>query len=139
MSQNILLGLFFGIGIILILLGIWFVARMYGRHSIEMDAECIDISSETTGYGVFPRTYSLNAKAPVYRYWFRGTAYIGQPLLRSNRPGYRPKLGPCKIRINPKHPERVYSSERKHVAGIMIGIGLLYLVLVVVAVWILPM
>lgn len=57
MSQNILLGLFFGIGIILILLGIWFVARMYGRHSIEMDAECIDISSETTGYGVFPRTY----------------------------------------------------------------------------------
>ena len=137
--QHILSALFLGAGIILVLFGIWFVARMYGRHSIEVDAECIDISSETTGYGVFPRTYYLNAKAPVYRYWFRGTAYIGQPLLRSNRPGYRPKLGPCKILINPKHPERVYSSERKHVAGIMIGIGLLYLVLVVVAVWILPM
>lgn len=139
MPQHILLGLFFGAGIFLILLGIWFVARMYGRHSIEVDAECIDIPSETVGYGVFPRTYHLNAKAPVYRYWFRGTIHIGQPLLRSNRLCYRPKLGHCKIRINPQHPEKVYSPERKHVAGIMIGIGVLYLALVVVAVWILPM
>lgn len=139
MLQHFTILLIIGLGVMLILLGIWLVARMYGRHSVEVDAECIDISSKTVSCGIQPRTYYLNAKAPVYRYWFRGAAYLGQPLLRSNRPGYRPKLGPCKIRINPKHPEKVYSTERKYAAGILIGIGVFYLVLVGVVVWIFPM
>lgn len=126
------------LGIILIGIGIVLLAQMYGPWSTKVDAECIDVSGKSVSLGVFPRTHYRNTKAPMYRYWYGGKEYLGQPLLRSNRPGYHPKLGPCEIRINSKHPEKVYSSERKSVAGMMIGIGALYLVMEFIALKFLP-
>ncbi|MCD8147269.1 MAG: DUF3592 domain-containing protein [Clostridiales bacterium] len=129
-----LLLLFLVLGILLILLGVWLVARMYGSHSTEVEAECIDISIETVRMGTGPGeyTYFKDAKAPVYRYRYNGVVYTSQPLLRSNRRGYRPVSGPARIRINPEHPERVYSPERKYVRVILVSIGGAYVLLSVV-------
>ncbi len=129
-----LLLLFLALGVFLILLGIWVVARMYGTHSAEVEAECIDISTETVRMGTGPGdyTYFKDAKAPVYRYRYNGVVYTSQPILRSNRRGYRPTPGPARIRINPDHPERVYSPERKYVRIILVSIGGAYVVLSVV-------
>ncbi len=130
----ILFALFALVGIFLIGLGIWIQARAYGRHSVEVEAECIEIEESDYKDRTDPQNpvYMRNVKQPVYRYWYQSQYYTSAPVLKSNRPGYRPKLGPCKIRINPDHPERVYSSERKTAAVILIAIGCLYLVMVVV-------
>ena len=125
--------LFIILGIGLIGLGIWILAKMYGRHSVEVDAECVDISSKTVYWGIWPHRHHLNTKVPTYHYWYSGKEYIGQSTLRSGRSGYRPKLGPCKIRINTEHPERIYSTERKAAAAILILVGSIYLIVVVVA------
>ncbi|MCD8190061.1 MAG: DUF3592 domain-containing protein [Clostridiales bacterium] len=130
----VLLLLFLVLGAFLILLGVWVVARMYGNHSTEVEAECIDISIETVRMGTGPGeyTYFKDAKAPVYRYQYNGVVYTSQPILRSNRRGYRPVPGPTRIRINPEHPERVYSPERKYVRVILVGVGSAYVLLSVV-------
>lgn len=127
------------LGGLLIVISIGLLIRMYGRRSVEVDAECIDISSKTVHVGAFPSTKYRNTKAPVYRYRYQGKEYISQPVLRSNRPGYHPKTGPCRIRIDRRHPEKVFSSERKAVAGLLIGMGSLYIVAMVVAVRVLPL
>ena len=127
------------LGGLLIAIGIGLLIRMYGRRSVEVDAECIDISSKTVHVGAFPSTKYHNTNVPVYRYRYQGQEYISQPVLRSNRPGYHPKTGPCRIRIDRRHPEKVFSSERKAVAGLLIGMGSLYIVAMVVAVRVLPL
>ncbi|MDO4619336.1 MAG: hypothetical protein Q4B09_01830 [Lachnospiraceae bacterium] len=73
-----------------------------------------------------------DTKRPVYKYWYNGQYYTSAPMLRSNRKGYRPEYGKCRIRINPDHPEKVYSSERKYAAIILILIGSLYLLMVLI-------
>ena len=137
----LLLGLFVLFGIAFIGIGIWVMVRMYGKHSVEVDAECVDISVTTETTGVRPADYThyMNVKRPVYRYWYDGKQYEGMPFLSSNRPGYRPTLGPCKIRINPDFPQKIYSSERKFVAALFIGIGLLYVAISVVAAYVAPL
>lgn len=127
------------LGGLLIAIGVRLLVRMYGRRSVAVDAECIDVSSKTVHVGAFPSTKYRNTKAPVYRYRYQGKEYISQPVLRSNRPGYRPKTGPCRIRIDRRHPEKVFSSERKAVVGLLIGMGSLYIVAMVVAVRVLPL
>lgn len=127
------------LGGLLIAIGVRLLVCMYGRRSVEVDAECIDISSKTVHVGAFPSTKYHNTKAPVYRYRYQGQEYISQPVLRSNRPGYHPKTGPCRIRIDRRHPEKVFSSERKAVAGLLIGMGILYIIATAVAVRVLPL
>ncbi|MCD7822157.1 MAG: DUF3592 domain-containing protein [Clostridiales bacterium] len=125
---------FFVLGVFLILLGVWIGARMYGKHSVEVDAECVDVSTETVRMGTGPGdyTYYKDARLPVYRYRYNGVMYTSQPVLRSNRRGYRPALGPTTIRVNPEHPERVYSPERKYVRILLVSIGGAYVVLSVI-------
>lgn len=139
MEPFAIIGIFALLGVAIIILGIGLLTQMYGRNSIEVDAECVDVSVRDVTMGALPRTRYRNTKAPVYRYQFQGREYIGQPILRSNRPGYRPKIGPCRIRIDRRHPEKVFSSERKAVAGLLIGMGVLYIIATAVAVRVLPL
>ncbi len=133
-DDMLVFAIFFVLGIFLIGLGIWIQARAYGRHSVEVDAECVEVEESDYKTSADPAdyTYMKDAKRPVYRYWYQGQYYTSAPMLRSNRPGYHPQLGACKIRINPDHPERVYSSERKFASIILIGIGSLYIIMVIV-------
>ncbi len=130
----LILIIFTVLGIFLIGLGIGIQRRAYGKHSVEVEAECIEVMREDykTGVSTSDSTYLHNAALPVYRYWYNGQYYTSSPLLRSNRRGYRPQLGKCMIRINPDHPERVYSSERKFAAAILIFIGSIYLLMVLI-------
>lgn len=132
-----LLIIFGSIGILLIIIGVVMLVHIY-FSSVVVDAECINISSSTVSIGAFPRTHYRNAKAPVYRYRYESREYVSSPIMRSNRPGYRPRLGMCKIRIGRKHPDRVFSSEQKPVAALLIGIGALYLVIEFIALKFLP-
>lgn len=119
-------------GIAFIVVGIWITARMFGKHSVEVKAECIDIIQHNAVHeDIRPgrQTTYVGAKVPVYHYWYKGKEYTSRPTLVSNRPGYHPQLGPCTIRINPAHPEKVYSTERKSITGIFLFIGILYIVL----------
>lgn len=133
-----LLIIFSSIGILLIIAGIGVLVRMY-RSSAVVDAECIEVRSEAVAVGAFPRTYYRDAKTPVYRYRYEGREYVGSPFLQSNRPGFHPQLGPCKVRISRKNPEKVFSSERKPVAVLLIGMGILYLIAVAVAAMVAPL
>lgn len=95
----LLLGFFVLFGIAFIGVGIWVMVRMYGKHSVEVDAECVDISVTTETTGVRPADYThyMNVKRPVYRYWYDGKQYEGMPFLSSNRPGYRRLLDHAKF------------------------------------------
>ncbi len=130
----LIVSIFVIIGMFLIGLGIWIDRRAYGKHSVEVEAECIHVEHEDyrTGVGVSDSTYLHDAKLPVYRYWYNGQYYTSTPMLRSNRRGYNPQLGKCRIRINPDHPEKVYSSERKFASRILIGIGSGYLIMIAI-------
>lgn len=135
----LLIGAFLLVGIGLIWLGIWLVTRMYGKHSVEISAECIDINihdsyHETRDDDGLTTVVVKDLKLPIYRYWYHGKEYVSQPILASNRKGYKPQLGKCYIRINPAHPERIYSTERKAAAKLLVGIGIMYLAIVVIAV-----
>ncbi len=136
-ASYVLLFVFTAVGVLLIGLGTWIHRRMYGKHSVEVRAECIDVNVEDYQSGFKPEdyTYYKNTNRPVYKYTYDGKEYISQPFLQSNRPGYNPQTGPCTIRINPDHPERVYSTERKYAAMILDGIGIVYLVIALI-VWI---
>ncbi len=129
-----LLGLFVLIGLFLIGLGVWIQRRAYGKHSVEVKAECIEVIHEDYKTSIDPTdyTYLRDARRPVYRYWYNGQYYTSAPLLRSNRRGYRPMTGKCRIRIHPDHPERVYSPERKFASGILILIGSVYILMVII-------
>lgn len=122
------------LGVALVVAGIWIIARMYGKHAVEVEAECVDVAVGTLEMGSSPgeKTCFWKVKRPHYRYYYEGTVYCSQPLLQSNRPGYHPQKGPCTIRINPDHPERVYSSERKFAGGILIVIGSGYLLMLLI-------
>ncbi len=137
--KTILLSVFAGGGMMMVLIGILIWRRLWGNNSVEVAAECIDRNAHTAVIGMgMDRTYYPNAKKPIYRYWYAGKEYISGPLLASNRPGYQPKLGRCTIRINPNHPERVYSPERKFAALILISIGVMWLLAAVLMAVLLP-
>lgn len=132
-----LLIIFGSLGILLIIFGVAMLAHIY-FSSVVVDAECINISSSTVSIGTFPRTHYRDAKAPVYRYRYDNREYVSSPIMRSNRPGYRPRLGMCKIRISRKHPDKVFSSEQKLAAALLIGMGALYLGVEAAAAMVLP-
>ena len=94
----LLFGLFFFVGVGLIIIGIWLVARMYGKHAVEIYAECIEVDErnqfvEAYG-GEFSSTVEFKgAKLPMYRYYYCGKEYISAPKLRTNRKKYHPVLG----------------------------------------------
>lgn len=134
------LGFVTALGLALTIFGIHVTAKMYGKHSVEVEAECIGVKvgDETIGISPRYRKHYFDVKKPVYRYWYRGKEYIGSPTLTSNRPGYSPKAGPCKIRINPDRPESIYSSERKFVSAILISIGISFMVLPWLSLLVLP-
>lgn len=124
----VLFGVFLLVGGFLILLGVLIWRKLWNGCSVEVEAECIDIGLHTEALGTGPeRTYFPNAKRPVYRYVYQGRRYESGPKLSSNRRGYQPELGRCTIRIDAKHPEKVYSPERKFAALILISIGVLWL------------
>lgn len=132
-----LLIIFGSIGILLIIIGVAMLVRIY-FSSVVVDAECINISSSIVSIGAFPRTHYRNAKAPVYRYQYENREYVSSPIMRSNRPGYRPRLGMCKIRISRKYPDKIFSSEQKLAAAFLIGMGVLYLGVVAAVAMALP-
>lgn len=137
--RTILLAVFLFGGILLVLLGILIWRRLWGGNSVEVEAECIDLNVHTATLGFSTdRTYFPNSKRPVYRYYYEGRQYIASPRLSSNRPGYNPELGRCTIRINPKHPQKVYSPERKSAAIILIGIGAAWIAVAVLLAALLP-
>lgn len=133
----ILISVFIVGGLLLIVLALWIWSKLWGKGSVQIDAECLDINVHTakTGTGI-NRTYFRNAKKPVYRYYYNGQEYISSPLLSSNRQGYQPETGYCKIWIHPRHPNKVYSYERKAVALILIFIGTLWMVLGIAAIFV---
>lgn len=113
-------------GTILIIAGILTISRLYGKRSVEVDAECLGVNIKDVHMGIgagYEHTVYHNTKNPVYRYYYNGKEYISSPLLSSNRPGYHPETGYCKIRINPNKPQKVYSSERKFAGAILIIVG----------------
>lgn len=113
-------------GIILTIAGILIISRLYGKRSVEVDAECLGVNIKDVHMGSSPnddQTIYHNTQTPVYRYTYQGKQYTSSPLLSSNRPGYHPETGYCKIRINPNKPEKVYSSERKFAGVILMIIG----------------
>lgn len=130
----------FGIGgVMMVLLGILIWRKLWGDNSVEVAAECIDRNAHTAVIGMgMDRTYYPDAKKPKYRYWYGGKEYISGPVLASNRPGYQPQPGRCTIRIDPNHPERVYSPERKFAALILIAIGVIWLLVAVLMGILLP-
>lgn len=135
----ILLSLFFFGGILLILLGFFIWYRLWNCGSVEVDAECIDVCRETIALGGgSDRTWFPNTTRPVYHYYYEGKDYTSSPLLASNRPGYAPALGHCKVRINRKHPEKLYSPERKFAALILISVGGVWIVAAVMLAILLP-
>lgn len=134
----LLIGFFLG-GILMILLGFLIWRRLWDCGSVEVDAECIDVHQQTVALGTgSDRTFIPNAKRPVYRYYYEGKHYTASPLLASNRPGYAPVPGACKVRINRKHPEKIYSPERRFAARILIAIGAMWVVIAGVLAVILP-
>ena len=122
--EALLLCVFGGGGAFLIALGALILAPLYGWRSVEVEAECVDTIERNVEFGsAGDRTVFPGARKPVYRYYYNGVRCTASPMLTSNRPGYHPERGWCTIRINPKHPERVYSSERRFAAAILMGIG----------------
>lgn len=101
-------------GLAMIIGGILVISRLYGNRSYEADAEC-----------TIPNAFYPNPQRPIYRYTYNGKEYKSSPVTVSNRPRYRPVPGPCKIRINPHHPEIIYSAERKFSGTILIFLGIL--------------
>lgn len=137
-TPNLLLLLIFPVGgVIMVIAGILTITRLYGNRSVEVDAECIGITVRDMQMGLTPgeRTTYHNTKRPRYRYFYEGKEYISSPLLSSNRPGYRPETGYCKIRINPSKPEKVYSSERKFAGIILISIGSSWLLVTILVIF----
>lgn len=125
-TTTFLFMIFTGGGILLLTVGILIISRLYGKRSVEVDAECLDVDIHDvhmSSLSTHDHTVYRNTKNPVYRYYYNGKEYTSSPLLRSNRPGYHPQVGHCKIRINPDKPEIVYSSERKFAGAILIIIG----------------
>ncbi len=123
--------IFLVVGIFLLVLGIMIRQRMYGKHSVAIDAICIEVEENDvkTNDGIM-----YGAKRPLYRYEYNGKQYTSSPSLQSDRTEYQPKLGKCRIRINPNHPERVYSTERRFVSDILIGIGTAYIMITIIIV-----
>lgn len=120
------------LGLFMLLLGLWILSPLWGFRSVEVEAECVAVQTGTASLGKRPdKTYYPDSKLPVYRYTYQGETYQSSPLLTSNRRGYKPKEGPCTVRINPMHPERVYSSERKFAAAILLSIGAIWIVLAI--------
>ena len=132
----ILVSVFLVGGIALVLLG-WLIWRkLWGNHSVQVQAMCVGVNVSTVRTGVgLQHTHYQGAKRPVYEYEYQGIKYTGSPLMVSNRKGYRPEPGPCTIRINPKHPERVYSSERKFAALVLIFVGSGWVVAAALMAW----
>lgn len=127
-------------GIILLIAGILIISRLHGNRSVEVEAECLGVDIRDIQIGTNPsdRTTYHNAKRPIYRYSYHGQEYVSSPLLSSNRPGYHPKPGFCKIRINPDKPEKVYSSERKFAGTILIIIGISWILVTILVVFLTP-
>lgn len=137
--KTLLLSAFLLGGALLILLGLLIWRRLWDCGSVEVPAECVDLNIHTEMLGtVSDRTYFPNSRRPVYRYRYEGQEYCSSPLLSSNRSGYEPALGRCTIRINPEHPEKVYSPERKFAALVLIGIGSMWIVVAALALILLP-
>lgn len=138
--KTVLLAAFFFVGALLVLLGVLIWRKLWNCCSVEVEAECIDLGLHTETIGVSPdRTHFYGAKRPVYRYYYEGKRYESGPRLSSNRRGYRPELGSCTIRIDPNHPEKVYSPERRYAALMLILIGAMWLVLAGLTAFVLPM
>jgi len=115
-------------GAFLVLLGFFIWRKLWDNYSVPVEAECIDLNEHTEKVGTgIDKTYFYDAKHPIYKYIYEGNEYISGPKLSSNRPGYKPKVGNCIIRINPENPKIVYSSERKFVAIILILIGSIWI------------
>ena len=123
-----LLGAIFVVaGIVALALAIRFKRKREG-DSAEVDAECVDIKTGSQYMG--PSTDRMvmnNLKVPEYRYSYNGQEYTSSPILASNRPGYNPKVGPCKIRIDPQNPEKVFSSELTWVSILFFILGTAWL------------
>lgn len=118
---------FFVAGIVALVLGFRLKRKREG-DSVEVDAECIGIKTGSQNMG--PSTNRMvmnNLKLPEYRYSYGGQEYTSSPILASNRPGYNPKVGPCKIRIDPQNPEKVFSSELKWVSILFFILGTAWL------------
>lgn len=123
--------LFFILGMGLCLGGIRMILVLYGRNSIEVEAKCIrvDVRDEVIHRVGNQHVRYKNVKVPTYEYYYEGKKYVASPLLHSNRSGYMPEEGYCRIFINPKHPDKVYSTERRMAGGILIGIGILWILI----------
>ena len=118
---------FFVAGIVALVLGFRLKRKREG-DSVEVDAECIGIKTGSQNMG--PSTNRMvmnNLKLPEYRYSYGGREYTSSPILASNRPGYNPKVGPCKIRIDPQNPEKVFSSELTWVSILFFILGTAWL------------
>lgn len=135
-AEAALLTLFFLGGILLILLGFLIWRRLWDSGSVEVDAQCIDAPLKKGAPS--DRIRIPGARRPVYHYCYAGKYYAASPLLAANRPGYDPVFGCCKVRINRKHPEKMYSPERKTVALILITVGLIWIGIAVLVAVILP-
>lgn len=135
----ILLSVFFFGGAFMILLGSLIGRRLRDSGSVEVEAECIDLGVHTAVIGTgTDKTRFPGARCPRYRYTYRGKQYVSGPKLASNRPGYQPALGRCTIRINPGHPEKVYSPERRFAALLLIGIGAAWIAMAALCAVLLP-
>lgn len=120
----------------MIIAGIHTIGKLNDKHSAEIEAECIGIEVKDVCIGNEPgdRTRYKDTRRPIYRYHYKGKEYTSSPMIASNRPGYKVEKGYCKIRINPKHPETVYSPERRMVGIILICIGAVWKLISVAAV-----
>lgn len=114
---------------LLVLISLWLLSPFFGIGSVRVKAECIRVDTGTAKVGTQPgeETFFLRAKRPVYRYTYAGKEYESSPLLTSNRPGYKPGTGETEIYIHPKHPERVYSSERRAAAAILLIVAAMFI------------
>lgn len=118
--------LFLVLGAGLIIGGFYMTRVLHGHGSVEVEARCIYVEKkDEVVTGVGNRHYRFrNVKVPMYEYYYEGRRYVSSPMLHSNRPGYQPQEGPCRIFIHPGQPEKVYSSERKAAGMLLSGIGI---------------
>lgn len=127
--------LFFVLGVGMIVGAVHMIRVLHGHGAVEVEARCIYVETKDEMVkGVGNQHYRfLNVKIPTYEYYYEGKRYVSEPMLHSNRPGYQPQEGPCRIFINPRQPQKVYSSERKAAGMILSGIGILFCLVGMVA------
>ena len=135
----VLLGVFFGLGALMVVLGVLIWRKLWDNQSVQVPAQCIDVQNYTQTMGMgYDKKHFYHVKKPVYRYYYQGQQYVSSPLLASNRPGYNPTPGPCVIRIDPKNPGKVYSPERKFAAIIVIAVGAVWILVALLGLALLP-